>query len=108
MNRNHTRARRAGDWVSWPAVDTTLPELTFILDLPPEVGLERAAGRDVLDPFEADTLAIHETRRAGFLAIAEREPDRCVVVDATLPEEDIAAAIWQVVRERLLGSVAAV
>jgi len=96
------------DLLKTVAVADTLPELTFILDLPPEVGLKRAAGRDTLDPFEADALAVHETRRADFLKIAEREPARCVVVDATLPEDDIAEAIREVVRERLLASVAAV
>lgn len=90
------------------AVDETLPDLTFILDLPPEVGLERAAGRDALDPFEADELAVHQARRAVFLDIAAREPARCVVVDATRPVEEIAGAIAAVVRERLMPPVSAV
>lgn len=90
------------------AVGATQPNLTFVLDLPPEVGLARAAERDVLDPFEADTLAVHEARRAVFLDIAAREPHRCVLVDATAGPDEIGAAIWTVVRERLLGTPAAV
>lgn len=88
------------------AVGNTLPDLTFILDVPPLVGLARAAERDTLDPFEADALAVHEARRAVFLKIAEREPERCVIVDATRPAETIATAVFDVVRERFLTPVA--
>ena len=90
------------------AVGETRPDLTFLLDLPPEVGLARAAQRETLDPFEADTLAIHEARRAAFLDIAAREPHRCVIVDATAEADEIGAAIWTVVRERFLGTLAPV
>ncbi len=90
------------------AVGPTRPDLTFVLDLPPQVGLARAAEREALDPFEADELAVHEARRAVFLDIAAREPHRCVVVDATAAPDEIGAAIWSVVRERLLGTLAAI
>lgn len=89
------------------AVGRTLPDLTFVLDLPPAEGLARAAERDTLDPFEADTLAVHEARRAVFLEIAAREPERCVIVDARENPATIAAAIFDVVRERLLAPTAA-
>ena len=81
------------------------PDLTLILDVPAEIGLERAArrrgkGRGA-DRFEAEGLAFHETLRRAFLDIAAAEPERCVVVDALKPENKVAAQIWSVVESRL-------
>ncbi len=93
------------------AVGSTRPDLTIVLDIPVEVGLERVAGRlaasgEVLDRFESDDLAAHEKRRQAYLDIAARDPGRCLVVDATKPEDDVAAAIWQAVSDRLLVKAA--
>jgi dTMP kinase len=94
------------------AVGSTLPDLTIILDIPAELGLERVRGRLVAvgappDRFEAEALAEQERRRQAFLAIAARESNRCVVVDAVQAEEQVADEIWRTVRERLLGEAAA-
>jgi dTMP kinase len=83
----------------------TRPDLTIILDLPAEVGLVRAAARRGAsgpDRFEAEALAFHRRLRTGFLAIAEAEPGRCVVVDAEARESEVAERIWQAVEKRLL------
>jgi len=86
-------------------VGPTWPDLTFILDLPAEQGLARAARRrgalDAPDRFEGEDLAFHETLRDAFLGIARGEPDRCVVIDAAGSEEDVAEAIWSLVADRL-------
>ncbi len=87
------------------AVAGTRPDLTLILDLPAETGLARAAvrrGTGEADRFERETIARHEARRQIFLDIAEREPRRCVVIDATEGEDVVAAAIWQAVSLRLI------
>ena len=84
------------------AVGKTMPDLTLVLDVPPELGRERVTGRDALDPFEADDMATQEARRAAFLEIAERDKERCVVVDASLPWEDVSTAIWRAVVRRLV------
>ena len=84
------------------------PALTLILDIDARVGLARATSRRVaaagaeIDPFESRALDFHEKLRAGYLALAAREPLRCVVVDASRPVEEIAAGIWDVVQSRLL------
>jgi dTMP kinase len=84
------------------------PDLTLILDLPPEVGLARAAARRgagvVSDRFEGEAIAFHEALRTAYLQIAAAEPQRCVVVDATRSEDDVAQAIWDAVSYRLLGA----
>jgi dTMP kinase len=82
-----------------------LPDLTLILDLPPEAGLERAAGRGTLSRYDAERIETHETLRAGFLEIAETEPKRCLLIDANLPVESVATAVWQAVHQRLLAEV---
>jgi dTMP kinase len=80
------------------------PDLTFILDLPPEVGLERARarrGEQNADRFEAESLEFHEKLREAYLDLAAREPDRCVVVDTREPPPAVAARIWETVAKRL-------
>ena len=79
------------------------PDLTLILDLPVEIGLARAAARGGDDRFERMGRAFHENLRAGFLAIAASEPERCAVVDGSLPPEAIEASIWAEVERRLLA-----
>ena len=81
------------------------PDLTLILDLAPEIGLDRAAkrneGRGSADRFERESLAFHQTLRRAFLDIAAAEPWRCVVVDGARSEAEVAAAIWSAVEARL-------
>ncbi len=70
-------------------------------------GRKIAGARPDADRFEAEGLAFHETLRQAFLAIAAEEPERCVVVDASLSEDDVAAAIWAAVTARLDPEAAA-
>jgi dTMP kinase len=84
------------------------PDLTLLLDLPPEIGLARAAQRRgpgvVSDRFEREGIAFHAALRKAFLEIAAAEPQRCVIVDAAQSEDDVAQAIWDTVAHRLLGA----
>ena len=84
------------------AVGDFAPDLTLILDLPVEVGLARAAARGgPQHRYERMDRAFHERLRAAFLDIARRAPERCAVIVATQPEEDVAARAFELVRERL-------
>ena len=81
-----------------------LPDITFILDIPPEDGLARAAERrsgDAPDRFEGQEVMLHERVRRAFLDIAEEEPERCVVIDASQPEAMVAEDVWEIVLQRL-------
>lgn len=70
------------------------PDLTFVLDMPPETGLARARGRNGKEErFEDFGPGMQARMRAGFLDLAREFPDRCRVVDAYRPEESIAAEI---------------
>jgi dTMP kinase len=91
-------------------VGESRPQLTFIFDLDPVLGLERARQRDPgkhktkgADRFERKGIAFHQRLRAGFLEIARAEPERCIVVDAARPKEDVAEFVWQTVAARLGG-----
>ena len=85
-------------------VGSTRPDLTLILDVPPKLGLARAANRrgaQGADRFEGEGLPFHRALRAAFLEIATQEPDRCAVIDADGTEAKVAEAIWSVVSDRL-------
>ena len=64
------------------ATEGLQPDLTVLLDLPPEVGLARARGRAVADRLESESLDFHQRVRQTFRALAEAEPDRYLVLDA--------------------------
>ncbi|MBA4208120.1 MAG: dTMP kinase [Parvibaculum sp.] len=80
-----------------------MPALTLILDLPPELGLARAAGRtnDGEDRYERMKLEFHQILRQAFLDIAKSEPGRCAVIDAAQDEDRVAEAIWTETKTRL-------
>jgi dTMP kinase len=84
-------------------VGDTKPDLTFILDVPAQLGMQRAAhrrGARNADRFENEALAFHEKLRDGFLMLAANEPERCMLIDATAAKDDVAEQIWNVVNER--------
>ena len=83
--------------VSAAATGGLLPDLTVLLDLDPEVGLRRAARVGELDRIEGAGLDFHRRLRQGFLELAGAEPERFVVLDATEPEDVLAARIWDAV-----------
>jgi dTMP kinase len=76
------------------------PDLTVILDVPVATGLGRRRGAPGGQRFEQMTAAFHERVRAGFLALARAEPERCTLVDATRPIEAVAADVRDLVGRR--------
>jgi dTMP kinase len=86
-------------------VGATQPDLTLILDLPASEGLSRAQARAQANlggeaRFEGKGIAFHERLRAAFLSIAEAEPGRCVVIDASGGADAVEARIWTALRDR--------
>jgi dTMP kinase len=70
------------------------PDLTILLDLSVEEGLERKKDKKP-DRFETENLSFHRRVREGYLKLAKAEPKRWLVIDATRSKEDIAGIIWQ-------------
>jgi len=72
------------------------PDLTILLDMPPEAGLGRRARS--ADRLEAEPAEFHRRVRAGFLALARANPDRYLVIDATRQVGEITLEIKDRVR----------
>jgi dTMP kinase len=82
------------------------PDLTIILDVPVEVGMQRAAARrgaGAADRFEAEDVKFHEGLREAYRQIAAAEPQRCVLIDANAAPGVVAARVWTAVRDRFLS-----
>lgn len=89
------QVRRLNEWVC----GQVWPDLTVVLDLDPEIGLQRALERQDslglgLDRLESEAIDFHRQVQRGFLAQAESEPERIRVVDAGLPRDQVAESIW--------------
>lgn len=85
-------------------VGDAMPDLTFVLDVPAEVGLARASARRgsaAADRFESEELSFHEQLRSAYAKLVELEPERCVLIDATQPIEAVQSLIWAAVMIRL-------
>lgn len=83
-------------------VGTFRPDLTLVLDIDVEQGLQRAAARgDGGDRYERMDRTFHERLRQGFREIAAREPGRCVLIDAAGDPSSVHATVWQKVTRRL-------
>ncbi|HSW93994.1 MAG TPA: dTMP kinase [Gammaproteobacteria bacterium] len=77
------------EWI----VGSLQPQLTFLLDAPPNIGLLRAKNRGAQDRIEQETMDFFERVRAVYLQRASRFPERFCVVDATAPLETVREAI---------------
>ena len=78
------------------------PDLTLILDLPVEIGMQRITARDgAPDRYEKMDVAFHERLRMGFLDIARQEPGRCEIIDANADIKTVSARIFGCVERRL-------
>ena len=89
------------------AVGQFKPDLTFVLDIDPEIGLKRSfekaqgmVNKEIR--FETKGLLWHQKLRQGYLEIAKQEPERCVVLNADQSIEDLHADIVRVVAERFV------
>lgn len=100
------------DVLNHMVVSPTFPDLTFVLDIPAELGLGRAHSRRVdkinpdteADAYEKRDLAFHWKLREAFREIAAQEPERCVLIDATQEPEAVFAEVWRAVEARLLST----
>lgn len=88
-------------WLSSWATGGLRPDLVVLLDVPPEVGLTRAARRGAADRLESESVAFHERVRYAFLDLAAGDPKRYLVLDATRSPEEITNAVLERVAEIL-------
>jgi len=85
---------------SWVQGDLR-PDLTIIMDLPVEVGLERAGKRSAPDRFESEAISFFQRVRQGYLDIANAQPERVHVIDASRSLPEVSASISSLMSEFL-------
>lgn len=89
------------------AVNGCIPDITFLLDMDSTEALGRLLRRprplDTPDRMEQEPLAFYEAVRQGYLELAEREPGRLVLLDATQPEDALASTILSTLESRFHG-----
>ena len=83
---------------SW-ATQNLKPDIVIFLDISPEQGLARK--RSLKDRFELEDLSFHRRVQEGYLKMAAADPDRWLVIDATLPKAKISHIIWEKVSQLL-------
>jgi dTMP kinase len=77
------------------ATQGLVPDLTVLLDVPVDMGLGRKAGESAPDRIGQEGAEFHERVRQGYLAMAAEEPERFLIVDGTLPPDEITRTIWR-------------
>ncbi|HLZ72498.1 MAG TPA: dTMP kinase [Dehalococcoidia bacterium] len=71
------------------------PALTVLIDVPPEIGLQRKRAEQGRDAIGGETLAFHTRVREAYLRLAAAEPERWLVLDGTASLESLAAGVWE-------------
>ena len=74
-----------------------LPDLTFYIDLEPEVGISRIANREKYDRLDQETLTYHHLVRKGYLEVVKRYPNRIIVIDGHKSIDEITAIIMNTI-----------
>ncbi len=88
--------RRIATLEAWVQGDIR-PQLTLLMDLPVEQGLARAGKRSSPDRFESEALAFFQRVRQAYLNIAEQEPERVKIIDASRPLTEVQAQVRAVI-----------
>lgn len=78
-----------------------LPDLTFYIDLDPQVGMKRIENREKYDRLDQETKSFHHQVRLGYLEVCQRYPNRIIKIDGDQPIEDIQNQILHEIQARL-------
>ena len=92
------------DTINQFAIGDTNPDLTILIDLPPEIGLARVHARSdgQLDRMEKEAIGFFQAVRQGYLDLAKSEPKRFLVLDGSQSVEELETQIWQKVEATFL------
>ena len=92
------------DTINQFAIGDTKPDLTILIDLPPEIGLARVHARSngKLDRMEKEAIEFFQAVRQGYLDLAKSEPKRFLVLDGSQSVEELETQIWQKVEATFL------
>jgi dTMP kinase len=82
------------------AIGDTVPKITFLFDIDPEVAVSRLSSRDrAKDRLDSEGLAFMQETRRGYLVIAKEEPDRVKVLDATKSIEELSHELYRIFKQ---------
>lgn len=87
------------------ATEGLKPDLTLLMDLDIKTGLARKKSIDEWNRLDAYEVSFHERVRAGYLQLAEEEPERWQRVDASMPKDDVQTMLRQIVLQRLKDKI---
>ena len=91
-------------WVNEIVAQGVEADLVILLDIEPSKGILRKRGTAEISKFEVQDLAFHQRVRQGYLEMAKKEPERWLVVDASLPSKEVTRLVWErVFRSRALS-----
>ena len=98
-------AREEIDKIHEFALNTCEPDLTILLDIPFEIGIQRALGRNEINQrFEQKGKHFHKKIRDGYLKLASLNPERIKIIDASKSIDDISEEIYKLVTPMILQS----
>ena len=83
------------------AIGNVKPDITVLLDLDPQIGLNRVSKRSELDKFEQYSIQFHKKTRNAFLNLAMKNPERYIVIDADKEEKELKDSIIKIINDRL-------
>lgn len=91
------------DQINQFSVGSCQPDLTFLIDLEPHAGLQRVHQRanGPLDRIEQESIEFFQAVRQGYLALAQQEPERFVILDGQQPIEKLEKTIWEALETKL-------
>ncbi len=89
--------------INEPAINGLWPDVTIFFDLKPEVGLARinANSNREVNRLDVEKMEFHQKVRASFLELAERYPDRYVIIDASKTPEEVAEEAYDALKAKL-------
>ena len=95
--------KKAIDWLNEFATDGLKPDLTLYFDIEVEEGLERIAANSdrEINRLDMEGLDLHRKVRQGYLSLLEKEADRIVKIDASLPLDQVIANTQQLLFDRM-------
>jgi dTMP kinase len=93
------------EWLENLVQGNLRPDITFLLDAPVKIGIERARSRGAFDRFESETITFFENVRRAYLLQAELNPDRIKIIKANQPIADVQQNIVNLLSPLLRGNV---
>ncbi len=87
------------------STEGTYPDLTFLLDVPVEVGLGRRRSTEKNDRLDLETKEFHNKVREAYLRLAKANPKRWVIIDGTRTIEAIEVEVWKQVAKKIKAKI---